>query len=165
MYIWIERIVTALMLVAVLTGCASTPEMQAREEAKRQTVASILSEPLDASEYVETRRCLSNYRHIEILDDRMLVFEGSGKKLWLNELPIRCPGLRRNSTLALRTDSSFGRLCKMDSVAVVDWFGYPWFRRWPWHWANGPRCTLGEFQPVSITQVQAIKQAISNRSN
>ncbi len=55
MYIWIKRIVTALMLVAVLAGCTSTPQMQAREEAKRQTVASILSEPLDASEYVENQ--------------------------------------------------------------------------------------------------------------
>lgn len=161
MYFWFKRIVSALVLVAVLGGCTSSPQMQAQEETKRRTVESILTEPLDASEYGETRRCLTNYRHIEILNDRMLVFEGSAKKLWLNQLPIRCPGLRRNSTLALRTDFSFGRVCKMDSVAVVDWFDSPWYRRWPWHWVGGPRCSLGEFQPVTKAQVQSIKQAIN----
>jgi hypothetical protein len=54
----------------------------------------------------------------------------------------------------------------MDSFEVADWFDWPWYRRWPWHWGGGwgvgMRCTLGEFQPVTRAQVDAIEDVLAS---
>ncbi len=158
-----NQIATALIAISVCTSCATTEEAQQREQEKQRTIEQILSEPLDAAEYGENQRCLSNYRHVRILDDQTLVFEGRGKKLWLNQLPMRCPGLHRGSVLQVRKDFAIERICKMDTVTVSDWFDWPWYRRSPWRWTSGVRCSLGEFQPVTKLQVQALKAAISQK--
>lgn len=158
-----HRVGLVLAALTLSTACATTEEALQREQEKTRTVAQILSEPTDAAEYGENERCLSNYRHISILDDQTLVFEGRGKKLFVNQLPMRCPGLHRGSVLQVRTDFASGRICKMDTVTVSDWFDWPWYRRRPWHWAGGIRCSLGEFQPVTELQVQALKNAMKQR--
>lgn len=151
-----------IVITSICAGCATTQDAQQREQEKERTVAQILSETLDAAEYGENQRCLSNYRHIRILDDQTLVFEGRRKSLWVNQLPMRCPGLHRGSVLQVRTDFAFGRICKMDTVTVSDWFDWPWYQRRPWQWASGIRCSLGEFQPVTELQVQALKAAMES---
>ncbi len=58
-----------------------------------------------------------------------------------------------------------GRMCEMDTFRVGDWFDWPWYRRWPWQWGWGwgasGNCVLGEFQPVTESQVNLIEEAIS----
>ena len=53
------------------------------------------------------------------------------------------------------------------SMVVLDWFAWPWYRRWPWRWGMnygvGMRCTLGKFQPVSQAQVDDIEAVIRSR--
>ena len=62
---------------------------------------------------------------------------------------------------------SFSRLCDMDTFEVAEWFEWPWYRRWPWRWGldwgMGMRCTLGEFQPVTQSQVDEIEAVIRSR--
>jgi len=71
---------------------------------------------------------------------------------------MRCPGLDRNSVLRMERLSAVSSLCRLDSFEVYDWVDWPWYRRWPW--SSGPRCALGELQPVNEVQVQALKDAI-----
>ena len=153
---------TALVAVALLGGgCASTPEAEQRAQEREEDIATILSQPLDADEYGEPKRCLApgQYRDIRILDHQRIVFYGSRGKLWLNTLRMRCPELRRNSVLQVKTISAVGRICDLDSFEVRDWFGAPWYRPW----GGGMRCTLGTFQPVTEAQVDAIRQTLESR--
>ena len=143
------------------TGCASSPQAQEQTETKAERVEAILTEAAGADDYVAAERCLHShrFRHIRILDDRQVVFEGRRDEYWLNVLPVRCPGLRRGSSIAIERVSS--GLCKLDSIAPYDWLGSPWYRRWPWPWGAGPKCALGEFQPITELQLEAIKAALT----
>jgi hypothetical protein len=158
--------VTLLVLMLACAGCATSPEAQQRTRAAEEEVESILSQPLDASEYGETKRCLagSEYRDFRVLDDQHIFFEGRRGKLWLNTLRMRCPDLRFAKVLRVKSIYSYGRICDMDSFQPGDWFDWPWYRRWPWSWGNrwgtGMTCTLGKFQPVTETQVEAIEAAL-----
>lgn len=149
-----------LLLVAgaLLGACSTNPEQQQREADRARDIESILTE---ASEFSETERCLSpnQFRHVRILDDRHILFEGRKGKFWLNTLPVRCPGLDRSSVLRMDRLTGRGSLCRLDSFAVYDWLDWPWYRRWPW--SSGPKCAMGDFQPVNEVQVQALKDAIN----
>ena len=160
------RLKNSLTLIAaflfVLAGCATTQEEQQRQEEKAAAVEAILTE---ASEFSEAQRCLrpNDFRSIRILDDQHIVFEGRHGKMWLNTLPMRCPGLRRGSVLGIERLSGISSFCRMDSFAIYDWVDWPWYRRWPWDWAGGPRCALGDFQPVNEIQVKALKETLKVR--
>lgn len=156
---WAAGVLLASWL-ALQAGCASAPAEQAQAQTKAERVEAILTEAAAADDYVAAERCLQSrrYRRIEILDDRHIVFEGRRDEHWLNVLPARCPGLRRGSSVVIERVS--GSLCNLDSIAPYDWLGSPWYRRWPWPWGSGPKCALGEFQPVSALQLEAIKAAL-----
>ena len=154
-------------MLLMFAGCASTEEGEQRARETEEEIAQILSQPLEAEEYVEAQRCLSphEFKNIEILDDQRILFEGRGDQYWLNTLRMRCPDLRRGDVLRVRTLSAIGRICDMDSFQVGDWFDWPWYRslRWPWYGNTGIRCTLGKFQPVTPSQVESIKAALKAR--
>ncbi|MEZ5557619.1 MAG: DUF6491 family protein [Pseudomonadales bacterium] len=158
------KIATLLLLLA-FAGCAASPEAEQRSRQAEEDVAAILSQPLDAEEYGETRRCLmsAQYHNIRILDDQRVVFEGTGNKLWLNQLRGRCPDLRAGQALRFRSRIDLGRICDLDHFEVVDWFDWPWYRHWPWDRWSGMSCTLGPFQPVTEAQVDAIRDALKAR--
>ena len=149
-------------------ACAVSPEAEDRRLAIEADIADILSVQLDPAEYGETLRCLSgtDYRSFRALDDRRILFEGRRDRMWINTLRSRCPDLRHGEVLVLRSFSGT-RMCEMDTFEVADWFDWPWYRRWPWHWGSGwgvgMRCTLGEFQPVTEAQVDAIEDALTSR--
>ena len=148
--------------VALLTAAApARRKRKSRPQKREEDIATILSEPLDAAEYGEAKRCLApnQYRDIRILDDQRIVFYGARGKLWLNTLRMRCPELRRDSVLRVKTLSTMGRICDLDSFEVRDWFGAPWYRPW----GGGMRCSLGKFQPVTEAQVDAIRAALKSR--
>jgi hypothetical protein len=123
---------------------------------------------LDPAEFGEVKRCLSDseFRTFRALDDRRILFEGRRGKLWINTLRMPCHDLRYGDVLIVRQFSSM-RMCAMDSFEVADWFAWPWYRRWPWYWGRnwgmGMRCTLGEFQPVSESQVADIEAVLRSR--
>ena len=150
----------------VLSGCAVSPEVESRRQAIEADIDEILSLPLDPAEYGEAKRCLSDmeFRNFRALDDRHMLFEGRGDKLWINKLRGRCPDLRHGDVLVVRKLGS-SRMCARDQFRVADWFDWPWHRRWPWHWGEwgtGPMCTLGEFQPVTEAQVAEIETRLED---
>ena len=150
----------------LLSGCAVSPEVESRRQAIEADIDEILSLPLDPSEYGETKRCLSDmeFRSFRALDDRHILFEGRKGKLWINKLRGRCPDLRHGDVLVVR---QFGgsRMCEREQFQVADWFDWPWYQRWPWHWGTwgaGPMCTLGDFQPVTEAQVAEIEARLED---
>ena len=157
----------AALILLVSGGCASTEQAQQNRDDKQASVEAILTEASERADYVETERCLNanQYRHIQILDNQHIVFEGRRGQYWLNRLPMRCPSLRRGSTIAIERVTAISSLCKLDSIAVYDWFDSPWYRRWPLPWGSGPKCSLGEFQPITELQLGAIKAALRPSKN
>jgi hypothetical protein len=99
--------------------------------------------------------CLSSmdYDQVEVLDSQRLVFKGRGGKRWLNQLRIRCPGLRRHATLQFEMRSM--RLCQMDGFKSVD----------PNFGARSGYCSLGKFEPISTDQEQMLKDALRAQRN
>lgn len=154
-------------ILLVLTGCAVSPEVEARRQEREAIINEILSQPLDPAEFGETERCLHerDYRNFRALDERRMLFEGRRGKLWINTLRHRCPDLRYGTVLRVKS-FSFGRICDMDTFQVGDWFDWPWYRRWPWHWGSGwgsgATCSLGKFQPVTESQVGEIEALLKS---
>ena len=149
----------ALLLVA---GCASAPEDEERRQAIEADIQDILALSLDDER--KPLRCLSElqYRGMRPLDDKHVLFTGTGGKLWVNTLRNRCYDLRHGSVLRVRSHS-LSRICDTDRFAVDDWFEWPWYSRWPWRWgtwSSGMTCTLGKFYPVTEGQVEEIEAVI-----
>lgn len=126
-------IVAALGLAFAAVG--NTQEDRAREDtAQKDNPMERLSKPDDP----ETRNCLSisHIRRIETVDDQTLVFHMRGKDRYVNHLPYRCPGLKRNSFIH---ETSLNSYCDLDIISVVDL-------------RIGMRmgsCPLGKFQKVT----------------
>lgn len=165
MHHYLFNCAVAALLLTVTGGCASTEQTQQRAADKQARVEAILTQPAEGGDSAEAESCLNanQYRHIQILDDQHIVFEGRRGRYWLNRLPMRCPGLRRGSTIAVERVTTLSSLCKLDSIAVYDWLDWPWYRRWPLPWGSGPKCALGEFQPITEPQLGAIKAALKPR--
>lgn len=161
------RVGGVFLLLSLIAGCA-TPESAERRRAAEADINEILSLSVDQSGKSLARNCLSEleYRDYRALDERYLVFEGRGDQLWVNKLRTRCPDLGYGSVLAIESFSSL-RICDGDSFVVSEWFDWPWYRRWPWHWGTafgtGIQCTLGEFVPVSPDQLAEIEAALERR--
>jgi hypothetical protein len=82
---------------------------------------------------------INDIDRIDIVDADTLVFRMRRGKVYRNELPHRCPGLRSNDTLMYR--SSAGRLCSVDVVTVLE--------DWGFGFAPGASCGLGMFEPIT----------------
>jgi hypothetical protein len=148
------------VLLVVLTGCAGVPADPQVEKQRRESIDDILNQPLEQAEYGTPQRCISEFafRDFQALNDRYLVVEGPGDQLWLNELRGLCPELHRSAALAFRQRSM--RICAFDQFKVVDWLARPYDERGSWHRLDGFPCTLGEFQPVSPAQLEALRAAL-----
>lgn len=165
----IRRAFHALLAISLLlTGCATSPEVERERQAREADIEAILSVQADPEIYGETKNCLADreYDNFRALDDRRVLFEGRRDKLWINTLRFRCPDLRFGDVLRVRS-FSWSRICNMDSFQVVDWFDWPWYRRWPWHWGTGwgisSTCTLGSFQPITSDQLAEIEAVLKSR--
>jgi hypothetical protein len=155
-------VAAALLLIA---GCASSPEDESRRKANEADIQEILS--LSIGEDGKPLRCLSDSRYtgFRALGEKHLLFTGVGDKRWVNVLRTRCHDLRHGSVLRVRSFSP-SRLCDADRFAVDDWFEWPWYSRWPWHWgawSSGMTCTLGQFYPVTESQVAEIEAVLRSR--
>lgn len=119
-------------------------------------VCALLTAAVPTSAFAAERsevpeRCLqlSRVQSTEVLNNRQILFQTSGREHYLNELPYPCPGLRPNATLMFRT--SIDLVCDVDVVTVVETMG----------WGLMPRasCGLGKFEPLDQGEVDALKQA------
>lgn len=91
---------------------------------------------------------LRNTQDINIIDDNNIVFHMGGNSYYLNTLPYRCNGLKRNDTIMFRT--SIDKVCDVDVITVLQNIG-PGFQA-------GPSCGLGRFIPISGEEVRALSQ-------
>ncbi|MDH4108193.1 MAG: DUF6491 family protein [Gammaproteobacteria bacterium] len=151
----------------VATSCATSPEVEARYRASEDRIAAIFGQAAETPELGPAERCLGELeiRNFRPLDDRYILFEGQRGKQWINQLHMRCFDLEYAQALRVRSFSMM-RMCEFDSFMPGDWFDWPWYRRWPWHWGGWPTgstCTLGKFHPVSEEHVLAIEAAIRSR--
>lgn len=157
-----RTLVSSVAVAVALSGCAASgpaqQELEARAQKKQEALEDILNTPLTAEAYGgQGERCLSThaYRTVEVLDDQHVLFKGSGDKLWLNKLRSRCLGLRPNETLRFQLRNN--RVCELDNFQSFDSFMHAA------HFSGN--CTLGEFQPVTPEQVEAIEVAFREAKN
>ncbi len=92
---------------------------------------------------IDTRR-ISTTR---IIDNQNIQFYMRDRTIYNNELPRRCPGLRRGKTISYRTTIS--RLCSTDFITLLDNYGMGLSR--------GASCGLGKFRPISKEEAQALR--------
>lgn len=69
-------------------------------------------------------RCISlnHIKSVKVLDNRRILFNMNGGKRYINVLPHRCSGLRKNQPFMYRT--SLSRLCDLDLITVLDSGGF-----------------------------------------
>ena len=135
-------------LVAVLASATGAGEWTAEEIPPAEEV---LANPLDNAAYVKEARCLatSRYRQVEIVTDRLLVFRGRADRAWINLLPRRCPGLRRDMVLAIEVRSA--RVCARDQFRGMPRIGTQ---------TGTSFCILGAFHPVEADNLDSIQRAL-----
>lgn len=114
-------------------------------------LASVAPTAVAAERSEEPERCLqlSRVTGTEILSNRQILFETTGRRYYLNTLPYPCPGMRRSSTLMFRT--SLNMVCDVDVVTLVDSFG--------WGLRPGASCGLGRFEPLDESEVEQLRQS------
>ena len=97
---------------------------------------------------MSTEHCvrISAIDDIKIVNDDTLIFRMRGGKYYRNDLPHRCPGLRRSDTLMYR--ASTGLLCNVDLITVLD--------DWGFGFSPGVSCGLGMFTPVTREEAEDI---------
>ncbi len=141
----------ALVVLALLL--LSSPTFGLTEEGPLD-VEEILSGAPDSGDYVESVRCLptSRIRSVTALDDRHIVFRANRGERYLVQLPRRCPGIRRNETIAYESTSG-NSVCRGDGIWGTFGFG-PGTRK------LGPRCTIPGFQRITPEQVELLRESL-----
>jgi hypothetical protein len=71
----------------------------------------------------------------DIVDGRTILYRQSLRRIWRNDLPAACQGLRPMTTLIVEVYSS--QLCSGDRFRTQDWGAV----------VAGPYCRLGKFTP------------------
>ncbi|MBV1906668.1 MAG: hypothetical protein KUG75_11365 [Pseudomonadales bacterium] len=143
----------ACIRIAIFVVCAGFSCGLMAKESAITDLETILSEPLDDSEYIVTERCLSSheYTNVDILDSGHLLFYGRRGKIWLNELRSTCTGLRKG--LVLQFDMRDRRLCNRNYFSGINSFS-----------SSGhvtARCVLGLFELVTEEQVMLLEESLA----
>ena len=138
--------ITVAMAAAVAGESSTTGAIPPAEE--------VLANPLDDAAYTNNRRCLSvgRYRQVDILNNQTLVFRGRGNRAWVNLLPRRCVGLRRDMILAIERRGP--RICSRDQFRAMPRIGAT---------VGTAFCSLGVFHPVHADNLGAIEGALRAR--
>lgn len=94
-------------------------------------------------------RCIDTRRisRTHVVDDQTILFYMRGGPVYVNNLPRKCPSLRREKKFSYRT--SISRLCDVDMITVLYDAGTGLSR--------GPSCGLGRFNPISEEEAKALK--------
>ena len=86
-------------------------------------------------------RCVNTrlIRSMSVVNDRNIVFNMRGGKIYLNSLPGNCPGLAREKRFSY--ESHTGVLCKSDRISLINETGIGL--------QMGRSCRLGQFELVT----------------
>jgi hypothetical protein len=136
-----------------------TAEIEGVEKTTAERITALLAETPDAQDYGTTERCLSRsqIKRYEVLGSNLMLIHGRRGKVWINQFPRKCMGLRRNMPLIMETRGS--QVCANDQF----------YARQPWERMDdlGRRgtslgsvsCMFSPFEAVSVEQAEMIKQA------
>jgi hypothetical protein len=127
---------------------------------RQATVDAILSEPLPGGAYSAPKECIdllfSQSVRTEVLDSSHILFYGLRGQIWLNRLRSECAGLAQNRVLVFGISPvSEAHLCRTDRFRSVDRYG--------WGPPATVPCILGDFQPISQAQADALRVALRER--
>ena len=102
-----------------------------------------------SDDYLQLENCISimQLRHTYIVDDRTIIFYMNQQKVFVNQLPYRCPGLRSARTFSYRISTA--QLCNVDTITVT--------RTMSGGIDTGPTCGLGMFRPVTEEEAAMIR--------
>lgn len=98
----------------------------------------------------EPQHCVSLRRvdRTSVVSDSTILFYMKNGDVLRNELPSRCPTLMSEDTFMYRT--MLDQLCNVDTITVLNDFGFGF--------TPGPTCMLGEFQPISSEEGEALER-------
>lgn len=96
-----------------------------------------------------SERCVSLVRidRTFVLNDSNILFYLRGRKVYINKLPRRCPGLRRADSFMYKT--SLSQLCSFDVITALDSIGFGFTR--------GASCGLGKFYPIDLERAKELR--------
>jgi hypothetical protein len=119
-------------------------------------IEKLLTESSDEVDYAVTERCINvrSIRDTDILDERHIVFEVAGGKLYLVQFKRRCYDLRPSATLFFEPRGN--RLCQLDMIRASRSFGI------------GPPdmgipCSIPGFIEITPEQVALLREALKAR--
>jgi len=104
----------------------------------------------------DTENCIINAQitGTDIIDDNTIVFFLTGKRIYINRLPRRCPGLKAYGGFAYEPTGT--RLCDVDTIRVLSATGLL---------SNiGPFCALGKFTRMDEQSLAELKARIAEES-
>ena len=128
---------TALPLL-LLAGCASTPEMAARQAAVDAADAARLAKALAGRQPGKPTTCITPIGlNVEPFGDTLVYSSGRGGRAFVTDTGGGCFGLRHDDIIV--TVSHNGQLCRGDIVHTVDRSS-----RFP-----SGSCAFGDFVPYS----------------
>lgn len=113
------------------------------------SMASFAADEDDEQLEDDSERCISLARidRTHILDDYNILFYMRGKKVYINKLPRKCPGLRRADSFMYKT--SLSQLCDLDIITALDNIGFGFSR--------GASCGLGKFYPIDKERAKELR--------
>ena len=141
----------AVALALDLDAHAAEDKLGEPTEDATLSAEQILANPLDESAYAQKRRCLATarYRRIEIVGNMALAFHGRGEDVWLNVLPRRCPGLRKDMVLAIERNSL--RTCARDRFRGMSRGSLD---------LSTSVCSLGSFEHMTRERLDVMRDAL-----
>lgn len=113
------------------------------------TAVAVASNEQDEQLQDDSERCVSLARidRTYVLNDSNILFYLRGRKVYINKLPRKCPGLRRADSFMYKTSSS--QLCSFDIVTALDNIGFGFSR--------GASCGLGKFYPIDVERAKELR--------
>lgn len=149
----VQVLLFSIVSLALVPVCAQEKSAEDPSAQEALTVEEILQRDPSAEDYGESPRCIDSnrIRHIDVLDDKHVVFEMPRDQFFLAQFERRCPGLRRNKMVM--TEPKGSRLCRLDTIRALEEWGLG-------NYQPGIPCRIPGFQSVTKEQVMQLKDAL-----
>ena len=125
--------ILAFCALGLVAGCAdqAAPELSESDEARISSALANYEQAGRSVDCVNSRDLRGN----RSAGEGAIIFDGIGRRVWVNRPPAGCPSLDHGR--ALRTSTPSTRLCRGDIATVFD----------PVSGIDYGSCSLGEFTP------------------
>ncbi len=120
-----------------------------------ELLASVNGEPLVAERCIRS----SAIDTTEVLNPRLVVFKVGRRTIYINQMPVDCPGLKPKAKIALTARDD--RLCQLDSIRVLHPSGMA--SDGSDNIMFGPNCMLGKFERITEEQLGVLEERFTPR--